>query len=173
MNLNHPTINLFDSAEKHIFNLMKNDSYPRFLKSTLCQKYQFSQGRKRKTSHSLSNGQYSNDDNEFHQLIKYPKEFKVKNNNDLCAKQSNSENNENILAKKWLNNQFIKVILPNGINEFVSTTQNCTIYSVIENLLNKNSLNVKEFKIFSIKNNLVIYKLNQKKNNLFKIVFHL
>lgn len=167
MNLNRPTINLFDAAEKHIYGLMKNDSYPRFLKSTLCQKYQLKQGRKRKTSHSLLDG-HSNDDNEYQKMIKYAKGFNPEND-DLCAKQLLGQNYENILAKKWLNNQFIKVILPNGANEYVSTIQNGTIYSAIENLFAKNSLNVKEFKIYTIKNNSVKISINLEKikNNLF------
>lgn len=158
MNINNPTINIYDQAARHVFELMKNDSYERFLQTSEYRNFRsnllmkntdrLSSNRKRK-SIPINPIDDSIRSNRLEQTGYY-------RDTDNRSPQIQIYQNSPILARRWTNHQFIKVIMPNGSHEFVSIIQQSTIGSVIENLLMKRSMKNYRFKIIAIKNNKVI-----------------
>ncbi|XP_046914367.2 regulator of G-protein signaling loco [Dermatophagoides farinae] len=155
MNINNPTINIYDQAARHVFELMKNDSYERFL--------QTSEYRNFRSNLSMKNTDRLSSNRKRKSIPINPIDDSIRSNRleqtgyyrdtDNRSPQIQIYQNSPILARRWTNHQFIKVIMPNGSHEFVSIIQQSTIGSVIENLLMKRSMKNYRFKIIAIKNN--------------------
>nr|XP_027194602.1 uncharacterized protein LOC113789280 [Dermatophagoides pteronyssinus] len=147
-NLNNPSNNIFDKAAKHVYELMENDSYQRFMQTT---EYRNLQSSLTIENRSLSNRKrksipiYEPAEDSIH----YRRTGPIFCDNNQLSRIKNSP----ILARRWSNHQFIKVIMPDGSYEFVSIIQQSIIGSVIENLLIKRSMQNYCFKIIAIGDN--------------------
>ena len=160
MNINNPTINIYDQAARHVFELMKNDSYERFLQTSEYRNFRSNLLMKNTDRLSSNRKRKSIPINPIGDSIQTNrKEQTYYCDTDNRSPQIQIYQNSPILARRWTNHQFIKVIMPNGSHEFVSIIQQSTIGSVIENLLMKRSMKNYRFKIIAIKNNKVINRL--------------
>lgn len=176
-NRHRPWPEIFSDAQKHVFDLMRNDSYPRFLQSTIYQNNlkqsltspEWIRNRKRKSNENsnVANLNYST-----------PKSIPKQSMMKLCGDDrsqsranpmmiydspssrqnfyyQNFPNTVQIDTKTAIGNRFIKIIFPDASFELISVIQQSTLKDALKHLFRKRRMEQQSFRIFSVKDNKV------------------